>query len=97
VDTAKAGIREFRAGLADYIASDAPVAITRHGKTVSYFIPTHGQAKADLASLKRAAAELDRLLAANSVDVDEVVQEFKAARKAGAQNRRGTASRSKAG
>ena len=68
METAKVGIREFRAGLADFIASDTPVAITRHGQTVGYFIPTHGQADADLASLRKAAAELDRLLASKSVD-----------------------------
>jgi hypothetical protein len=85
--TAKVGIREFRAGLAEFIASDTPVAITRHGQTVGYFIPTHGQAGADLASLKKAAAELDRLLAAKSVDVEEVAPEFKAARKMGAAHR----------
>ena len=96
MESAKVGIREFRAGLAEYIASDTPVAITRHGQTVGYFIPTHGQADADLASLKKAAAELDRLLAAKSVDVDEVAAEFKAARKAGAARRRKAAGRSKA-
>src|SRR5262245_40084517 len=78
MEPAKVGIREFRAGLAEYIASDTPVAITRHGHTVGYFIPTQGQADADLASLKKAAAELDRLLAAKSVDVEEVAAEFKA-------------------
>ena len=35
----KVGIREFRAGLADYTDADAPVAMTRHGQTVGYFIP----------------------------------------------------------
>jgi hypothetical protein len=96
IETTKVGIREFRAGLAEYIESDAPVAITRHGQTVGYFIPTHGQADADLASLKKAAAELDRLLASKSIDVDEVAADFKAARKAGAADRRKTAGRSKA-
>lgn len=38
--TQRVGIREFRAGLAEYIDSDAPIAITRHGQTVGYFIPT---------------------------------------------------------
>ena len=39
----KAGaIEEFRSELAQYIASNTPVAITRHGQTVGYFIPTHG-------------------------------------------------------
>ncbi len=88
METTKVGIREFRSGLAEYIASETPVAITRHGQTVGYFIPAHGQADADLAALKRAAAELDRLLAARSVDVDAVAAEFKAVRKAGAAAKR---------
>ncbi len=54
MEAAKVGIREFRAGLAEYIASDTPVAITRHGQTVGYFIPAHGRADADLAALKKA-------------------------------------------
>jgi antitoxin (DNA-binding transcriptional repressor) of toxin-antitoxin stability system len=87
METAKVGIREFRAGLAEYIASETPVAITRHGQTVGYFIPAHGQADADLAALKKASAELDRLLAAKSVDVEEVAAEFKAARKRKAPGR----------
>jgi hypothetical protein len=96
METPKVGIREFRAGLAEYIASHTSVAVTRHGQTVGYFIPTHGQADADLSALKRAAAELDRLLAASAVDIEEVAAEFKAARKAGAAVRRKTAGRSKA-
>ncbi len=86
----KVGIREFRAGLADYIASDTPVAVTRHGQTVGYFIPTNGQADADLATLKRAAAELDRLLASQAVDVEAVAAEFKVARRASRKGSRGS-------
>jgi hypothetical protein len=78
----KVGIREFRSGLAGYIASQTPVAVTRHGQTVGFFIPTPGQAEADVAALRKVSAELDRLLAAQSVDVEGVVAEFKAARKA---------------
>ena len=75
------GIREFRAGMADYIASSTPVAVTRHGQTVGYFIPTQGNADADIAALKKASKTLDQLLAAQGVDVEEVVVEFKAVRK----------------
>lgn len=77
----KVGIREFRSGLAEYIATDTPVAVTRHGQTVGFFIPTPGQADADVAALKKASTELDRLLAARSVDIDAVAAEFKAIRK----------------
>ena len=79
--TNKVGIKEFRAGMAEYIASSTPVAVTRHGQTVGYFIPTHGNADADTAALKKASKTLDRLLAAQNIDVDDVVAEFKAVRK----------------
>ncbi|UUZ76147.1 type II toxin-antitoxin system Phd/YefM family antitoxin [Polaromonas sp. P1(28)-13] len=77
METVKVGIREFRADLAEYIASSTPVAVTRHGQTVGYFIPTQGQAEADLASLKKASKTLDRLLEAQGVDVEDVVTDFK--------------------
>lgn len=82
MEATKVGIREFRASLADYIASQTPVAVTRHGQTVGFFIPTPGQAEADRAALEKVSAELDRLLATQSVDIDAVAAEFKAARKA---------------
>jgi hypothetical protein len=81
MDATKVGIREFRAGLAEFIASSTPVAVTRHGHTIGYFIPTHGQAEAEVASLKKASKTLDRLLAAKSVNADSAVADFKTARK----------------
>ena len=90
MEATKVGIREFRAGMAEFIASSTPVAVTRHGQTIGYFIPTHGQDEADVASLKKASKTLDRLLAAKSVDEDAVVAEFKATRK-----RAGTSKKSK--
>ena len=81
METAKVGIREFRADLAEYIASSTPVAVTRHGQTVGYFIPTQGQVEADLAALKKASKTLDRLLEAQGVDVEDVVADFKTVHK----------------
>ena len=81
METVKVGMREFRADLAEYIASSTPVAITRHGQTVGYFIPTRGQGEADLAALKKASETLDKLLAAQSVDIEAIVTEFKTARR----------------
>lgn len=62
MEATKVGIREFRAGMAGFIASSTPVAVTRHGQTVGYFIPTQGQADADIVALKKAGKTLDRLL-----------------------------------
>ena len=80
METTKVGIREFRAGLAEYIASSTPVAVTRHGQTVGYFIPTQGQVEADIVALKSATKALDKLLEDQGVDVESVVADFKAAR-----------------
>ena len=81
METTKVGIREFRADLAEYIASSTPVAVTRHGQTVGYFIPTQGQVEADIAALKTASRTLDKLLEAQGVNVESVVAGFKAARR----------------
>ncbi len=81
METMKVGIREFRADLAEYIASSTPVAVTRHGQTVGYFIPTQGQIEADIVALKKASKTLDELLEAQAVDVESVIADFKDIRK----------------
>jgi antitoxin (DNA-binding transcriptional repressor) of toxin-antitoxin stability system len=80
--TQKVGIRQFRAGLAEYIDSDVPIAITRHGQTVGFFIPAHSDRAADLAALKSAAARLDQLLDLQEGDIDVIVDEFADLRRA---------------
>jgi hypothetical protein len=81
METIKVGIREFRADMADYIASSTPVAITRHGHTIGFFIPTPAHADADVSALRTAGQALDKLLAKEGVDVEGVVADFKTARK----------------
>jgi antitoxin (DNA-binding transcriptional repressor) of toxin-antitoxin stability system len=81
METTKVGIREFRSDLAEYIASSKPVAVTRHGQTVGYFIPTQGQVEADIAALKKASKTLDKLLQAQGVDVESMLADFKTARR----------------
>jgi PHD/YefM family antitoxin component YafN of YafNO toxin-antitoxin module len=73
------GIREFRENLAEYLLeSNAPVAITRHGDTIGYFIPARRKrSEAERTALKEAAAQLDALLAAKGVTEDELVADFK--------------------
>lgn len=80
--TQKVGIREFRAGLAEYIASETPIAVTRHGQTVGFFIPARADRAADLAALKAAAARLDQMLDLSERDRDAIAEEFTELRKA---------------
>ncbi len=81
MEATKVGIREFRADLAEYIAASTPVAVTRHGQTVGFFIPTHGQGEGDVAALKKAGKALDKLLEAQHIDIEDVVADFKTVRK----------------
>lgn len=76
------GIREFREKLADYLESSAPVAITRHGETIGFYIPARRKrTEEEKAALERAAAQLDKLLAARGATEDELVEEFKQLRR----------------
>lgn len=77
----KVGVREFRAHLPQYILTSVPVAITRHGETVGYYIPTrHHIEKAEIDSLKQAALALEKLLVSHGVSEDELFLEFRALR-----------------
>lgn len=77
----KVGMREFRAHLPQYLLTAVPVAITRHGETVGYYIPTrHHVEQAELDALKQAAMVLEKLLVSHGVTEDELFQEFRALR-----------------
>lgn len=73
------GIREFRENLSTYLLeSDAPVAITRHGDTIGYFIPARRKrSEAERAALTEAAARLNELLASSGITEDDLVADFK--------------------
>lgn len=76
------GIREFREKLAEYLESRIPLAITRHGETIGFFIPTRRKrTDEEKAALDRAAAQLDKMLAERGVTEDELVEEFKRLRR----------------
>ena len=79
MEPVRVGIREFREKLATYLLeSDAPVAITRHGDTVGYYIPARRKrSEEERTALKEAAAQLDALLTAKGVTEDELVADFK--------------------
>ena len=79
METLKVGIREFRERLANYLLqSDKPLAITRHGDTVGYYIPARRRrSDAERAALKEAAARLQEMLAAEGVTEDEIIADFK--------------------
>lgn len=84
MEAQKIGVREFRDRLATILLeSDAPVAITRHGDTVGYFIPT-GRKRDDneKAALREASEKWQAILAAKGISEDETLEEFRRWREA---------------
>jgi PHD/YefM family antitoxin component YafN of YafNO toxin-antitoxin module len=79
METQRIGIREFRDKLATYLLeSDGPVAITRHGDTVGYYIPARRKrTDTERAALREASARLQQMLASAGVSEDDVLADFK--------------------
>ncbi|ACO32236.1 MULTISPECIES: prevent-host-death protein [Acidobacterium] len=79
MDTQKVGIREFRDKLATYLLeSETPVAITRHGDTVGYYIPARRRrSEAEREALKEAFGHWQQILKAEGISEDEVLADFK--------------------
>jgi PHD/YefM family antitoxin component YafN of YafNO toxin-antitoxin module len=82
--TVSVGIREFRDNLASYVLeSKKPVAITRHGDTVGFYLPVRRKrTEAEKAAFKAATAAVDEMLINAGVTEDEILEEFKLLRKA---------------
>jgi len=79
METIRVGIREFRERLASYLLeSDKPLAITRHGDTVGYYLPARRKrSEAERSALRQAAARLQEMLAAEGLTEDEMIADFK--------------------
>jgi len=79
MEAMKVGMREFRDRLATYLLeSESPVAITRHGDTVGYFIPARRKrSEADKDALREAATRWQEILNAEGISEEEAVAGFK--------------------
>ena len=83
------GIREFREKLSSFLESTTPVAITRHGETVGFYLPARlKRSEADLGALRRAGEQLDALIAAAGATEDELMEDFKQLRRQARQAKR---------
>jgi antitoxin (DNA-binding transcriptional repressor) of toxin-antitoxin stability system len=78
METVKIGIREFRDHLATYLLeSDAPVAITRHGDTVGYYVPARRRrSETERTALKEAAVRMQEILTAEGISEEEILRDF---------------------
>jgi len=83
METVKIGMREFRENLAGYIEAGTPLAITRHGETLGFYIPARKRnRKAELEAMRAAAKELDAMIASWGATEDELMAEYRQVRRA---------------
>ncbi|HWC96595.1 MAG TPA: hypothetical protein VG456_07595 [Candidatus Sulfopaludibacter sp.] len=89
METEKIGIREFRENLSDYLESGRPLAITRHGETLGFFIPAQKRSRqAEVDAMRAAAKDLDAMIAAWGASEEELIQEYKEIRRASREKKR---------
>ena len=80
--TVKIGIREFREKLAGYLESDQPLAITRHGETLGFYIPAQKRSRtAELDAMRAAAKDLDEMIASWGTKEEELMDEYRQIRR----------------
>ncbi len=89
METVKVGMREFREKLADYLESGTPLAITRHGETLGFYIPAQKRSrKAELDAMRAAAKDLDQMISSWGAGEDELMNECKEIRPATREKKR---------
>ena len=89
MNTEKIGMREFRENLAGYLEAGKPLAITRHGETLGFYIPAQKKSrKAEVEAMRAAAKELDSMIAAWGATEDELFEEYKEIRRTSREKKR---------
>lgn len=89
MEAVKIGIREFRENLAHYLESNQPLAITRHGETLGFYIPAQKRSrKAQLEAMRAASKDLDEMIASWGATEDELMDEYKHIRQSAREKKR---------
>ncbi len=78
MEPVKVGIREFREKLATYfLGAEAPLAITRHGDTIGYFLPARRErTEEEKAAFREAAARMQEEIARVGATEDQILEDF---------------------
>jgi len=85
----RVGVRELRERMASFPESDTPAAVTRRGETPGIYVPARRKRaeSANFSELKEAADGLTEALA--DIQEDELVAEFRQARRRGRKSNNG--------
>jgi hypothetical protein len=77
------GMKEFREHLGQRMSGDTPLAITRHGLTIGYYIPAYQPvSETDLQALEDATRRLHALLEARGIDPEDLINDYTVLRQA---------------
>ena len=91
METEKIGMRDFRENLAGYLEAGKPLAITRHGETLGFYIPARKKNhKAEIQAMRAAARELDSMIAAWGASEDDLMRDVKELRRTSREKKRNT-------
>jgi hypothetical protein len=83
VELKTVGMRDFRDHLAEHLSGETPLAITRHGLTIGYYIPAHRPVReTDVQALEDATRRLHALLAAHGIAPEDLIHDYTTLRKA---------------
>lgn len=77
------GMRELREKMAEYLESSVPIEVTRHGRTIGFYIPVPrrpGQSERD--ALIEAGRCMQAEMARLGIGEDDLLADFKAWRRA---------------
>ena len=89
METEKIGMREFRENLAGYLEGGRPLAITRHGETLGFFIPAQKRnRKAEVQAMRAAAKDLDAMIASWGASEEDLMGEYKQIRQTAREKKR---------
>lgn len=89
METAKIGVREFRENLSGYLEGGQPLAITRHGETLGFFIPANKRSRAEQIEAMRAAAkDLDAMISTWGASEDDLMKEYTEIRRTSREKKR---------
>ena len=89
METEEIGVRQFRENLTGYLEGGRPIAITRHGETLGFFIPAQKRSRrAEVEAMRAAAKELDTMIAEWGASEDELMQEYKQIRRTSRETKR---------
>jgi hypothetical protein len=70
------GVREFRDHATTYLSGPDPVAVSKHGQVIGFYIPVERDQEQAKRSLEKLGATVEKVLADSGLSEEEVAQLF---------------------